>query len=89
MLFIPGQVHVSTGALKIADQGVDIFALLQRHVKGDWGNLTTREKWENDQSADLGYMVHSVYETPQGKLWVMTQADRSSTKLLLPSEYYS
>ncbi len=88
MLVNPGQVHVSTGALKIAEQGVDISALLQRHINGDWGNLTTREKWENDQSADLGYRLHSIYETHIGKLWIITEADRSTTRLQLPSEYY-
>ncbi|MHA2064070.1 MAG: hypothetical protein ACXABY_06785 [Candidatus Thorarchaeota archaeon] len=88
MLLKPGQVQVSQGAMKLAEQGVDIYALLQRHVNGDWGELTTREKWENDQSADFGFMVHSVYETHAGKLWIMTDADRSITRLHLPSEYY-
>lgn len=89
MLFNPGQIQIAPGAKKMADKGVDIVALLRRHTNGDWGDLTEREKWENNQSADLGYMVHSVYETQVGKLWIMTKADRSTTRLLLPSEYYS
>ncbi len=84
MLLHPGQVVATQGALKL---GVDLQAYLLRHLSGDWGDLDQHDMYENDQSADLGYRVFSVYDTDKGKLWIITEADRSATTILRPSEY--
>ena len=87
MLFQPGQIVATPGALDIAGQGIDLLALLQRHLTGDWGDLYPEDKAENDFSLKHGYRLLSSYYTPFGKLWIITEADRSVTTFLLPEEY--
>jgi hypothetical protein len=56
---------------------------LARHVSGDWGDVK-----ENELSLQHGFRLLSAYHTSAGdKLWVITEADRSSTCILLPEEY--
>ena len=87
MLFNPGTIVATLGALELAQQGIDLPAYLQRHLKGDWGELCPEDKAENNLSLRCGYRLLSAYETPLGKLWVITEADRSATTFLLPEEY--
>ena len=61
---------------------------LSRHVRGDWGELEQEDKDENQFSLEKGFRLLSSYRTTAGdKLWVITEADRSHTTLLLPEEY--
>lgn len=61
---------------------------LDRHIRGDWGNVCSEDAGLNDEALIDGSRVLSSYQTSRGeKLWVITEADRSSTCLLLPSEY--
>lgn len=61
---------------------------LQRHMNGDWGNLNEEDKHENDLSLKEGYRLFSAYEaTGLPKIWIITEADRSVTTILFPSEY--
>ena len=63
---------------------------LNRHVSGDWGELCEEDKELNDQALHDGNRILSAYETSAGytrKIWVITEADRSVTTLLLPEEY--
>ena len=62
---------------------------LNRHVIGDWGSeLPEEDKVENQYSLQHGFRILSSYRTTAGeKLWVITEADRSVTTLLLPEEY--
>jgi hypothetical protein len=89
MLFPLGQIVATPGALqalKVAGQGPTEF--LQRHVNGDWGELDDEDRQENEQSVQNGWRILSAYTTSAGeKLWIITEADRSVTTLLLPSEY--
>ena len=87
MLFPPGQIVATPGALELAEQGVDLLAYLQRHLRGDWGELCDEDKAENDFSLKNGFRLMSAYPTPCGKLWIITEADRSVTTFLLPEEY--
>ena len=87
MLFQPGNIVATTGALELAITGVNLTAYLIRHLSGDWGDIDEHDIGEDEQSLDFGYRLLSAYNTPQGKLWIITEADRSSTTLLLPSEY--
>ena len=62
--------------------------LLQRHMTGDWGELDEEDRKENELSVEQGYRILSAYVLLTGvKIWVITEADRSATTLLLPSEY--
>ena len=87
MLFATGQIVATPGALELAEQGVDLLAYLLRHLNGDWGDLCEEDKAENEVSVKNGYRILSSYPTPQGKLWIITEADRSATTFLLPEEY--
>lgn len=90
MLFKLGQVVATPGALwAIEENNVDTWSLLQRHANGDWGCIPEEDRLENLLGVENGYRVMSSYPlNEQGdKLWIITEADRSSTCLLLPEEY--
>lgn len=61
--------------------------LLRRHHSGDWGNLDEHDRRENELALKEGFRLFSVYEVRGQKIWIITEADRSSTTILLPSEY--
>ncbi len=87
--FSLGQVVATPGALALlGSSGTDALALLQRHVSGDWGELDSHDRRENERSLKNGWRLLSSYPLPTGeKVWIITETDRSSTCLLLPSEY--
>jgi hypothetical protein len=90
MLFKLGQVVATPGALRaIEENGVDMWSLLNRHVNGDWGCIPEEDARENQISVENGYRVMSSFPLNDrgDKLWIITEADRSSTCLLLPDEY--
>ena len=61
---------------------------LVRHVRGDWGDVCEEDAEANEQSLKDGSRILSAYHLKTGqKVWVLTEADRSSTVCLLPSEY--
>ena len=61
---------------------------LTRHCRGDWGNLTDEDKQENEISLKAGYRLLSTYES-EGlpKIWIIIEADRSTTTILFPDEH--
>lgn len=61
---------------------------MARHARGDWGDLGEEDKKENELSLREGFRLLSAYEKPPlPKIWVITEADRSVTTVLFPSEY--
>lgn len=61
---------------------------LHRHQSGDWGDLTDDDKTENASAMVEGRRILSLYTTPNGKqFWIITEADRSATTVLLPEDY--
>jgi hypothetical protein len=87
MLFKPGKILTTPGALVLAEKGVNLIAYLGRHLSGDWGDICKEDKQENDFSVKNGFRILSAYNTRLGKLWIITEADRSATTFLLPEEY--
>jgi len=87
MLFPHGNVVATPGALGLNEQGLNLLAYLYRHLTGDWGDLCEEDKAENQFSLQHGFRLLSSYNTPFGKLWIITEADRSATTFLLPDEY--
>jgi hypothetical protein len=90
MLFKLGQVVATPGAVRaIEENGIEAWSLLSRHANGDWGYVPEEDRLENQRSVEEGYRVMSSYAMNDrgDKLWIITQADRSSTCLLLPEEY--
>ncbi len=87
--FALGQTFITPGAeeaLQIAGQTAIEF--LRCHMSCDWGELSQDDVRENELSLKKGFRVLSNYRTGKGQqLWIITEADRSSTTILLPSEY--
>jgi hypothetical protein len=84
-----GQTVATPGALEALGQAGQLpFHFLARHARGDWGELCPADKRANDRALREGDRLLSAYKTSTGeRLWVITEADRSATTILLPSEY--
>ena len=90
VLFPLGQVVATPGALEILEEtGTDTLGLLRRHISGDWGEVPPEDARENELSVREGFRILSSYPVGKdgAKVWIITEADRSSTCLLLPDEY--
>ena len=89
-LFPAGQIVATPAALALLGQVNKTPAeFLSRHLRGDWGDdLCRDDKTENELSLKEGFRLLSSYKVTDGeKLWIITEADRSVTTLLLPEEY--
>lgn len=84
-----GQVVITPGALTVLEEaGETELPYLARHHSGDWGEVDHDDWQENELSLREGFRIFSSYTTSTGvKLWIITEADRSATTILLPSEY--
>ena len=84
-----GQLVATPGALAaIEETGENPTYFVRRHVTGDWGEVDEHDRQENESSVEQGFRLLSAYTLSDGtKIWIITEADRSSTTLLLPSEY--
>ena len=85
-----------TPAIKtlVEQQALAIHEYLYRHQRGDWGNLTQEDVTENEKSLQQGFRIFSAYNVEAKnagsnaiKIWVITEADRSTTTVMLPEEY--
>ena len=88
-LFPPGQIVATPGALRLLDEtNKSPLEFLSRHLRGDWGHLCQEDRTENELSLKQGFRLMSSYPiTDTETLWIITEADRSVTTLLLPAEY--
>ena len=98
-----GQIVATPGALELLQEtGFSAAALISRHVHGDWGDLCEEDRAENEFAVSRRLRILSCYRlvdaerlaaTPREMrsslptLLVITEADRSVTTLLLPSDY--
>ena len=83
-----GKIVATPGALEtLTDAGEDPLRYLARHASGDWGDLDTHDRRENERSFKHGWRVLSSYPVGGHTLWIITEADRSVTTILLPEEY--
>ncbi len=87
--FTVGQIVATRGALQaLAAAGQSPMAFVQRHQSGDWGEVNDEDRQENECSVQRGFRILSAYTLRTGvRIWVITEADRSATTLLLPDEY--
>lgn len=82
-----GQI-VATPAALGAVSHPDIVAALRRHAVGDWGEVDPDDRAANDDALKSGERLLSVYRSATGTtFWVLTEADRSATTVLLPDDY--
>ncbi len=88
-LFPLGRTVATPGALSaLCDAGQSPLEFLRRHQTGDWGELCDADKRENELSLKNDFRILSAYRTVRDeRLWVITEADRSATTILLPEEY--
>lgn len=86
-LFSRGRTVVTPAALDaIPDE--EIALAIARHERGDWGLISEHDRAENERSLQEGFRLLSVYESADGvRYWIITEADRSVTTVLLPDEY--
>jgi hypothetical protein len=85
--FPMGQTFITPGALEKLSSAA-VMPALERHSHGDWGEVC-KEDWEaNDCALNEGTRLFSVYRNGHNvKFWIITEADRSATTILLPEEY--
>jgi hypothetical protein len=89
MTFQLGQLVATPGAINALQKtGETPLPYLNRHLAGNWGDCDDQDAKANDDALANGGRIFSVYHLTDGiKIWVITEADRSSTCVLLPSEY--
>ena len=89
--FTVGWLGVSPGALvALLESQEDPKSFIYRHVKGDWGDLGPADWAENEFAVTHGERLFSIYHTRHGrKLYVLTEANRYATTILLPEDYAS
>jgi hypothetical protein len=82
-----GRIVATPHALETITQD-DLLAGIARHQAGDWGEVKVEDRASNDRALIDGTRIFSVYRSQKGKtFWVITEADRSSTCVLLPEDY--
>lgn len=89
-LFPLGSVVATPDALSaLADANESAMPLLSRHQSGDWGDLYEEDRLLNDEAVKDGSRILSSYvlEATGQKVWIISEADRSSTTILLPENY--
>ena len=88
--FSLGELVATPGALALlADAGENPAVLLARHQEGDWGEAPPEDACENKLSVLCGFRILSSYQVGERseRVWIISEADRSSTCILLPGEY--
>ncbi len=84
-----GQMVATPGAMETMQRGLHIPPeFLLRHKRGDFGQVDEFDRQANEQAVTDGTRILSSYQTRTKEgIWVITEADRSSTTILLPEEY--
>jgi hypothetical protein len=86
--FSLGRVVATPGALYALDRAsMGALPLLARHQSGDWGQVDAEDWNANEQGIEHGWRLLSAYEVGGTRIWIITEADRSATTILLPEEY--
>ena len=81
-----GNIYITRGASDALNHS-DVLGVLGRHVRGDWGDVCEEDKQANDCAIAEGERILSAYVCADTRIWVITDADRSATTVLLPDEY--
>ena len=90
-LFALGQVVITASAKRTMEQRGQwpiVQTMLNRHALGDWGDLCPDDIQANNDALHNGARLLSAYQFEDGfKVWIITEADRSATTILLPEDY--
>ena len=80
-------VHTPGVAAIFGDDMGPVYGMLARHQRGDWGELDEHDREVNAEALAHGNRLLSAYRHNDTRVWIITEADRSSTTVLLPEEY--
>ncbi|HWG45030.1 MAG TPA: hypothetical protein VN688_19830 [Gemmataceae bacterium] len=81
-----GQVAITANAsLRLSTE--EVLTALRRHASGDWGDLCPEDTLANDTALHHGGRLFSAYGQGEERCWIITEADRSVTTVLLPEDY--
>lgn len=87
-LFPLGQIVATRGVLMhLEREGIAADPYLNRHVRGDWGDVPAEDADANRYAVLVGARILSSYQIAGERVWIITEADRSVTTLLFPHEY--
>ncbi|MFD2112120.1 hypothetical protein [Thiorhodococcus fuscus] len=88
-LFPIGKVVSTPNACRVLEAyGIAVLTLLLRHVHGDWGDLGPSDARANQEALHGGARLLSSYQIAEGvRVWIITEADRSTTTVLMPEDY--
>jgi hypothetical protein len=81
-----GQVVITANAQGTLDPA-DVQQGLSRHARGDWGEVCPDDARENELSLTEGFRLLSVYRSGDKRFWIITEADRSVTTVMMPEDY--
>ena len=82
-----GQTVITPNAAASVEHA-DVLSALRRHASGDWGELGEEDRAANDRALVEGTRLLSAYRSSKGiRFWIITEADRSVTTILLPEDY--
>jgi hypothetical protein len=82
-----GNICITNGAVRSLAVS-DVVHSLRRHSSCDWGDVCVEDWEENNLALNKGFRLFSIYKASDGtKFYIVTEADRSSTTILLPEEY--
>ena len=86
--FAAGAIYVTVGVIEsINNETHRVIPLIERHLNQDWGDVCEEDKQSNNQALINGDRLLSSYKLGEETIWIITEADRSATTILLPSEY--
>ena len=89
--FPSGKIYVTRGVndemAESAEFALFVRQSLDKHLRGDWGDVSKDDKAENEFSLNKHLRLFSVYKNGSTTIWVISEADRSATTVLFPSEY--
>ena len=86
--FTAGTIYVTVGVRELMnDETHGVIPLIGRHLNQDWGDVCEEDKQSNNQALINGGCLLSSYKLGEETIWIITEADRSATTILLPSEY--
>jgi hypothetical protein len=83
-----GRIVATRGVLKHLERhGIAADPYLRQHVRGEWGDVPPEDAKANERAVEHGARILSAYDLAGKRVWIITEADRSATTLLFPSEY--
>ena len=86
--FAAGTIYVTVGVRELMNDEIhSVIPLFGRHLNQDWGDVCEEDKQSNNQALINGGRLLSSYTLGDETVWIITEADRSATTILLPSEY--